>query len=148
MDIRINSGLDTFVLLDRVSECTAESITGEVRLPGREAYLVMEALAQLGALHVRHQCGFEKHAFLLKVNRFDWTDPAEAEWEKEPCRLEGSRLVDTGSASVYDLSARSGERFLGRGEFAFAVIDYDREFKKEKLKNHYQGIFKCLSKNG
>ena len=142
MDIHINSGLGGFVLVSEISAVTPDSITGQANLPDAGTGLVMEALAQIGALHVRYQCRFEKHAFLMRVNRYEWSGP---DLGPISCVLSGRRMLDTGSASVYALLARSGAKVLGRGEFSFGVIDYDQAFKQEELKDHYQGIFSCLT---
>jgi len=66
-EIEIHTGLDTFVMLDTITGVSATKI-GAIRVfCGTPVYMGLEALAQLGAFHIRHLTGFERHIFLLKI---------------------------------------------------------------------------------
>lgn len=101
----------------------------------------MEALAQLGAMHVRYIHDFQNHAFLLKINRFE---PLAAHSLNGTYSLTGKCVSKSHRAFVYTLTAAGdfGESFSG--EFIFAVADYDKNFKQEILTRHYRQRFLCL----
>ncbi len=140
----IRTGLKRFLLVDRLLRVDAGAIEGIRAFSNAPVFLGLEAMAQLGALHVRYLCAFERHAFLLKVNRcvLPRTDV-----------LNGSLLIHgnlTGrseSAFTCALSAEQNGRRLLEAECIFAVVPYDRAFREEILKYHYQEVFSCL-KNG
>ena len=66
--IEVNTRLESFVLLDRISEAGDETIKGRKKYYNDPVYLGIESLAQLGAFHVRFINDFKIHAFLLKIN--------------------------------------------------------------------------------
>lgn len=141
--MKINSGLEDFVLLDKISETGAATIAGEQTYFNDPAYLGIESLAQLGAYHVRFLTGFEKHAFLLKINQC--TIPA-SHVLNGIYLLEGTLVSQSKSAFCYALQAGKGNKVQIEGEFLYATIDYDLMFKKEILQAHYRKVFSCLQK--
>jgi len=146
MDIRINTRLPGLILLGGIRSVSKTEISGWTHLPGRDNYLLLEALAQLGAMHTRFLCEFNRHAFLLKITRFAWKAPEpEPEETDRRCELSGRLTVQTGSAAAYTVKAWTGPGILGEGELSFAVTDYGRTFEMDRLKRHYQGMFACLT---
>ena len=143
MNIKINSGLDSFVLLDRISETNAEKITGEKRYFNDPVYLGIESLAQLGAFHVRFINDFEIHAFLLKITH---------------CHVIGSRILhgeylidgrlinQSKSSYSYFLRAKKEDQIQIEGEFLFSTLKYNNNFNKKILEKHYRRVFSCLRK--
>jgi len=141
--IEINTGLNGFVLLDRISEAGDEIITGERRYYNDPVYLGIESLAQLGAFHVRFINDFEKHAFLLKINR---------------CCVIGSKIIDgkyliegklisrSKSSYSYSLRSKKEDQIQIEGEFLFSTLKYNNNFNKKILKKHYRRVFSCLKK--
>jgi hypothetical protein len=141
--IEINSGLEDFVLLDRISEAGDEIITGEKRYFNDPVYLGIESLAQLGAYHVRFINDFEKHAFLLKINR---------------CSIIGSKILygkylidgklinQSKSSCFYFLRAKKEDQIQIEGEFLFSTLEYNNNFNKKILEKHYRRVFSCLKK--
>lgn len=141
MDITIHTGLNRFVLVDQITRVEGEVIEGVKTFSNAPVFLGVEALAQLGALHVRHLIRFEQHAFLLKINQcvFPQSDALNGTW-----LLHGRLTGQSDSAFTYALSAeRKGQRLL-EAQCIFAVVPYDQGFQKEILKNHYQEVFSCL----
>ena len=67
--MKVRSELQGFRLIDRISRAGKEEIRGVCTLAGGPLFTLIEALAQLGALHVRYLTGFTRHAFLLKIAR-------------------------------------------------------------------------------
>jgi len=141
--IKINSGLDDFVLLDRITEAGDEIITGKRRYYNDPAYLGIESLAQLGAYHVRFINDFEIHAFLLKINQC--IIPANHILNGSYL-LKGTLVSQSKSAFCYALQAGKGNKVQIEGEFLYATIDYDRMFNKKILQAHYRRIFSCLQR--
>jgi len=127
--------------MDAILSIDPESIRGRHIFQNDPIYLCIEALAQLGALHVRYIHDFQNHAFLLKINHFQ---PPAVHMLCGTYMLTGKRVSQTHRAFVYALTATgdSGECFSG--EFIFAVADYDKNFKQEILTRHYRQRFSCL----
>lgn len=140
--ISINTGLDGFVLLKGIKTVSPQAISGWTQLVENQSFLAMEALAQLGAIHARYLCDFNFHAFLLKVNHFDQMAPIIM---NDPLDLTAELRVRTQSAFTYGLKAVSNNEFICNAEFSFAILPYDKRFKKQETKAHYQRIFTCLS---
>ncbi|MDL1968149.1 MAG: hypothetical protein LWW97_06260 [Deltaproteobacteria bacterium] len=141
--IEVNTGLENFVLLDRISKTGAATIIGEKKYFNNPVYLGIESLAQLGAYHVRFLTGFENHAFLLKINRC--TIPAYHVLNGIYL-LKGRLVSQSKSAFCYDLQAGKGDKVQIEGEFLYATIDYGRTFNKKILQAHYRKVFSCLQR--
>jgi hypothetical protein len=101
----------------------------------------VESLAQLGAFHIRFLTGFEKHAFLLKINRC--LMPRQGTL-KGRYLLQGTLLSRSNAAFSYELEAGQGDQLEIAGNFLYAAVDYDDVFKKEWLREHYLRLFSCL----
>lgn len=147
--ITINSTLNGFILLDEILEAGSESITARKRFTNMPAWLGLESLAQLGALHVRFLSDFERHAFLLAVKR---CRVASKDLLNGEFVLHATLTAHSSSAFSYELRAmeasRTGEnRIRIEGELLFACVAYDSVFKREILQAHYRQVFSCL-KNG
>ena len=69
-NIRINTGLKDFVLIDSINEVDKDKIIGAREFFNAPIFLGIESIAQLGAYHVRFLTSFDRHAFLLKINSF------------------------------------------------------------------------------
>ncbi len=139
--IEFNSGMNDFLPIDSITQAGPTEIIGSVSFTNSPIYVGLEALAQLGGYHVRYLTNFERHAFLLKINR---------------CMLPGQSMVNGGymlhgalvsrsmSAFSYNIQAKKGGVIKMQGEFLYATIDYDHNFKKDILKEYYQKAFSCL----
>lgn len=139
--ITINTGLDDFVLIDAISDIGSGHIHGcrhFVRVP---PYLGIESLAQLGAYHVRFLTSFERHAFLLKINRC--TLPGQ-DLLDGMCHLYGTLTKKSTAAFAYNLMAEIEQSVVIEGEFLFGTVEYNAALKKNVLKNHYRKVFSCL----
>jgi len=141
--IEINSGLEDFVLLDRISETGAATIAGKKKYFNDPVYLGIESLAQLGAYHVRFINDFEIHAFLLKINQC--AIPANHILNGSYL-LKGTLVSQSKSAFCYALQAGKENKVQIEGEFLYATIDYDHMFNKKILQAHYRMVFSCLKK--
>jgi hypothetical protein len=139
--ITINTGLNDFVLIDTISEIGVEHIRGCKHFVRMPSYLGIESLAQLGAYHVRFLTSFERHAFLLKINR---CKVSGQDLLDGMCRLYGTLTNKSNAAYVYTLLAKMGHTVLIEGEFLFGTIEYNATLKKKVLQNHYRKVFSCL----
>ncbi|MEN6437797.1 MAG: hypothetical protein ABFD97_04385 [Syntrophobacter sp.] len=140
--IVLRSGLSGFVLLDEISDAGPDSVKGSRRFESAPPWLGIEALAQLGAYHVRFLCGFEKHAFLLGVKRcvLPRARDLSGSW-----RLSGTLKNRSSSAYSYDLTATGPDEATLGGEFLFATTEYDDGVPREDiLRAHYEKVFSCL----
>jgi len=140
--IVLNSGLEGFILLDEIQDAGADSITAGKLFDLAPAYLCIEAMAQLGAYHVRYIGNFERHAFLLGVKRCSL--PAE-DLLSGYFRLHGKLESRSSSAFSYLISATGENGTEMEGEFLFAAVDYDgAALRREILRPHYEKVFACL----
>ena len=140
-NITVNTGLKSFVLIDRIAHAEARNIRGIKTFVNAPACLGLESLVQLGAFHVRYLTDFERHAFLLKITRC--LMPAQGELNGTYA-LSGRLVSRCRSAFSYILEAKKDDKVRIDGEFMFATVDYDRIFKKEILLDHYRNVFLCL----
>jgi len=65
--LHINTGLPSILLLRRIDACDSREIRGLCFFDGKGAFTLIEAMAQLGAFHLRKRADFRRHAFLVKV---------------------------------------------------------------------------------
>jgi len=142
--LTINTGLDRFLLLDCIRGIGQNNIEGTLFLSDNQCCLGIEALAQLGAMHVRFITGFSCHAFLLSIRK---CSIQENFVQNSKLFLSGKLLSRSTKGFLYAMNAASEDKTLIAGEFLFAVIPYDQNFKKECLESHYRRVFSCL-KNG
>lgn len=136
--LTIHSNLEHFQLLDRIDDVTPISIGASCYLKKVPAYLVLEAMAQLAALHVRHLVAFERHAFLLKVSRYDM--PA---LELSPGRyhLAADQVKQSSHAFFYRVASRGPCDESYGAELLIGTQAYDGRFQKKQLKAHYRKRF-------
>jgi hypothetical protein len=105
-------------------------------------YAGLEAMAQLAALHVRYSLAFERHAFLLKVDRCD-LPPLET--LDGSFRLTAERLGQSSRSFAYGVTALGPDDLALQAQLLIGTLDYNGWFKKERLKQHYRNLFKALS---
>jgi hypothetical protein len=139
--MKINSGLPDFLLLDAITQVGETTIAGVREFSAALPWLGIEALAQLGAFHVRQLTDFQKHAFLLKINRFLLP---QSENLQGCYLLQGTLISRSEAAFVCELQAIQGKKLEFSGNFLYSVVDYDDTFAASQLHNHYLRIFKCL----
>ncbi len=140
--ITLKSGLSGFVILDEILDAGPDTITGCRSFERAAPYLGIEALAQLGAYHVRFLCDFEKHAFLLGVKSCSLPRANELNGR---FRLFGRTLSRSSSAFAHHLTATGEDGTAIEGEFLFALAGYSEAgFNRDILRDHYRKVFSCL----
>jgi hypothetical protein len=145
MTLTVHTGLDRFLMIDRIKEVSTSHILAEKKILKTEdrIFTGIETLAQTGALHVRYLLDFSKHAFLLSIKSYGG-----------PVQLPSGLYTVSGlcknrsrDAFEYILTAENIDGSTFKGQFLFAVSDYGREFKQTHLEDHYRNIFSCLTKD-
>lgn len=140
--IEINSGLPSVLLLDRITALTSADVRGGAAFDGKRLFTLIEALAQLGALHVRWSDGFCRQAFLIKVGHCVLPEPLPASGYLD---VAGVLTGRSDRSFIYRLWAEREGKTLMTGEFWFSTTDYDDRFDAAKLKDHYERVFTCLT---
>jgi hypothetical protein len=139
--VDIHTGLNGFVLVDRIVKIGRANIEGVRRFSNAPVFCGIESLAQLGAMHVRFLTDLEKHAFLLKINHCGIASGKDLDGSFQ---LYGKLVAKSGRAFSYRLEAQLGCEKLIAGEFLFATMDYGNPFKREILQDYYQKVLACL----
>ena len=143
--ITVHTGLERFLMPDAIRESGPSHIKARMTVSEsfKQPFRGIEALAQTGALHVRYVHDFKKHAFLLGIT--DYEGPAVLSpgiWT-----LSGTSDSRSKDAFAYTLSGEYHQAVLIRGHFLFAVVDYNNDFQRKQLEDHYRNLFTCLTKN-
>ncbi len=143
--IAIRSDLSGFVMLDGILDAGPDFIEGFKRLDRAPLYLAIEALAQLGAFHVRYLVDFQKHAFLLGIKSCSLPPQVELSGN---CKLFGKLESRGSSAFSYRLTANLEDGAAINGEFMFALAEYGESgFNRDILQSHYRKVFSCLKRD-
>lgn len=143
--IKIRSRMKHFKLVARITRVSASGIWGEADFNRMPVFGGLEALAQLAAMHVRFCLQFERHAFLLKVNRGPW--PAQD--ALTGCyRLWADLGSQSSNAFAYRVQAEGPPGVMLNADLLIGTIPYDGEFKEKILKPHYRGLFEELQLDG
>lgn len=145
MIITVDTGLDRFLMIDRITAVSSSRILAEKNILKTEERIFtgIETLAQTGALHVRYLLSFSKHAFLLSIKSYEG-----------PTKLPSGLYTISGlcenrsrDAFEYSIKAESMDGGTFKGRFLFAVSNYGSDFKQTHLEDHYRNIFSCLTKD-
>ncbi len=143
-NIVINTGLAGFIMLDRVLEVGTSRIVGTRSFTGVPAYLPLESLAQLGAFHIRYITGFSRHVFLIKI--VSCSIPLRTAMEGEYV-LSGNLVGRSDSSFRSFVKAEKDKETAAEAELLYAAVDYDHNFKKGILHDHYTKVFSCLQRD-
>ena len=139
--------MNKFILLDEIILLTHENITGKVTFNDTipfAPFIMIETLAQLGAIHIRYLTSFEKHAFLLKIKK---SSKLPKSFLKGTFIIKGRLTGQSKKAFSYGMQVEKNDLSYFTGNYLFALIEYDTNFKRSNLKKHYQKVFSCLTKN-
>ncbi len=142
----INTGLAGFIMPDRITlltDTTIEAIKIFDESSDRD-YIRVETMAQICALHARYFIDFQKHAFLLKINEFNYCANMA---DQDEVIIHAAIVSSAKEAFLYTVSATQNDRELFNGKLLIAVTDYSDTFNKETLEQHYRNLFSCLTKD-
>lgn len=147
--------MDRFVLVGNITEISDTNVSSVQSFSDTPGYMGIEALAQLGAMHVRHLTDFSQHVFLLKIKECTLPQGNSPTYKSAlpqttvlngPYRLSGVRQGSSDRACSYRLTAEGeDENICFGGIFLFGSVGYDRRFDKTVLQKHYRKIFSCLT---
>ena len=140
-EIVINTGMNGFIMLDEITAVTGSHIMGRRYFSHSPSYLALESLAQLGAFHIRRLIDFSRHVFLLKIVSCSLPTGVALDGNY---LLSGKLISRSDAAFSYLLKAEMEERVAIVGDFLYASIDYDTNFKNKTLRHHYRKLFSCL----
>ncbi len=143
-NIVINTGLTGFIMLDRILEVNAASIVGTRTFTGAPADLPLESFAQIGAFHIRYITGFSRHVFLIKI--VNCSIPLRMPLQGKYV-LTGNLLSRTDSSFRSSVKAERDKETAAEAELLFTAVDYDHNFKKGILCDHYMRVFSCLQRD-
>jgi hypothetical protein len=138
----ITSRMRGFQLIRRITDVSDRHMRADATIAQWPLYTGLEVMAQLAALHVRCSLSFERHAFLLKVERCD-LPPLET--LNGRFRLTAERLGQSSQSFAYGVTALGPDDLALEARLLIGTLDYDGRFKKERLKQHYRNLFKALS---
>jgi hypothetical protein len=139
--IKINSRLKHFKLVARVTQVSGAGICGEADFDRMPVFGGLEAMAQLAALHVRYCQKFERHAFLLKINR----GQLPVQKALTGCyRLSAHLRSKSSDTFAYGVKAVCPAGVMFNAELLIGTKPYGSEFKEEILKAHYKALFREL----
>jgi len=139
--MKIDSGQDRFILLDRITQVQENAIFAEKTFSEAPAWLGIESLAQLGAMHVRYANQFSRHAMLLTIEECGFNPGIVL---NGTFLLQGRQTSQSRYAYGYHLTALKNDQIVIQGQFLFATINYDDRFDQKQLKSHYERLFTCL----
>lgn len=139
--IKIRSGLDSFRLIASITEVTPKAIFGETTVEERPCFTLLEAMAQLAALHARQCVQFQRHAFLLKVQQCPMPDQRILDGVY---RLSAKLTSHSSNAFGYDMVAVGPRGEQMAAKLLIGTQGYDDRFQKRILGNHYRQLMTDL----
>lgn len=142
--LTIDSHMPCFQLIRRVTEVSGRRIKADAAFAQWPVYTGLEAMAQLAALHVRCSLDFERHAFLLKVDRciLPMLETLVGDFS-----LTAERVSQSSQSFTYGVIAQGPDGLTIRAQLLIGTLDYDERFNKDRLKQHYRKLFEAL-RNG
>lgn len=145
--IRINTGLTSNLMIKEIQGFHSSriwAISDINNANGPIFFPVLEAMAQLGALHVRYLNNFQWHVFLVKVAHIILPDrlpvPTNA-----VINLQADMLGNSDRSFSYRIQAWEKNHVVIEGDFWFSTIDYDERFNAAALQPHYRDLWTCLT---
>jgi hypothetical protein len=136
----INTGMDSFVLIDSISSISEQKITGEKIFYNDPFFAGLESLAQLCALHVRYNLNYKKHAFLLKI--------ASSSFDSK--NISGTYSLSAElkhcSTDVYQYHAALQDAEFIKADLLIGTVEYSGHFNKNEIQEYYRKITSCLLK--
>lgn len=139
--VEIQSGLNTIRLLDTICSWDDNTISARRQFQGELRFCLMEACAQLCALHVRRCNEFECHAFLLSVSSIAPLPPDRLHGTG---RFEAHLKGRSRQAFSYEAAIRLEGHEPIQADLTIGTIDYGPEFNRIMLRRHYRKIFSSL----
>lgn len=139
--LTIDSHMPCFQLIRRVADVSNRRIQAVAAFAQWPVYTGLEAMAQLATLHARYNLDFERHAFLLKVDRCDLPT---LETLSGDVSLTAERVSQSSQSFAYGVIAQGPDDLTMQAQLLIGTLDYNEDFKKERLKQYYRKLFEAL----
>lgn len=139
--LTIDSHMPCFQLIRRVTDVSNRRIQAVAAFAQWPVYTGLEAMAQLAALHARYSFDFERHAFLLKVDRCDLP---MLETLAGDFSLTAERVSQSSQSFAYGVIAQGVDDLTIQAQLLIGTLDYDEHFNKDRLKPYYRKLFEAL----
>jgi hypothetical protein len=140
--LTINTGLEDFILLGSIVGLEPRTIRAVKVFEDAPAFLAMEALAQLGAMHARWSVDFERHVFLLAIQHC--VLPASPKVSGR-FQLRAEQTAHSRAGFAYEVLAEDDSGPVAQGAFMFATTAYGEAFDRQILETHYRKVLACLT---
>jgi len=131
----INTGLSSYLLIDKIESVTNNSITSTVELINVDAWMLLESFAQTATYHQRYLSGFERHHFLLKVKWFNGLDNRCQGFY----RINALLKSQTELSAIYEVATADGTH-----DFQAELIITTSGLIEVEDQNFYRSNFQCL----
>ncbi|MCG8552583.1 MAG: hypothetical protein MI799_19440 [Desulfobacterales bacterium] len=139
--LNIHTRLDDFLMVDQINLINDKNISGSNTFLNAPFSFCLESLVQMCALHVRYTLNFEKHVFLLKINRCAINTEHTFSGRYA---LHAELMHRSSQAFSYTAAALRDEIQIMDGSFIIAAREYDKNFMKKNISPHYKKVFSCL----
>ncbi len=129
-------------MLDSIDACDENSVTATRKFAKGSSFFLLEAAAQVCALHVRWHQKFNCHAFLLSVTEAAPLPPKDAAGIG---RLEAERKSVSQRAIIYQVEITIPRVPPVAITLTIGTVPYGQRFQADRLKHHYQRLFASLT---
>lgn len=140
--INISSGLNDFLLLDRIDICRDKDLQAEKLFYCPSSYMLIEACTQAATFHARYLLNFKQHAFLLKINSLNFYSGSKLPGS---IRLEVLKINASQRTYAYRVKAFQQNELFIQGKLLIGTIEYQNRRIQVEHRDFYQKAFSCLS---
>jgi hypothetical protein len=141
--VTINTGLASNLMIREILAVHPARIQAAADTKNAAAiFPLLEAMAQLGALHIRYLDNFQRHVFLVKVGHCMLPRQFPAD---EVISLQADMQGKSDRSFSYRIQAWEKDHPVMAGDFWFSSADYDERFNAAVLQQHYRNLWTCLT---
>jgi hypothetical protein len=140
MGMTIHSHLADFTAVKSIRLFDERSIEGIPSFDRASECALIEACAQIAAHHVRHQTGWDRHAFLLGIR-----DGSFSESDTEDRVMRAERTGESDRAFIYHAHARI-DRLTFEGTLLIGTENYRDDDERKLFIEYYRGLWISFTK--
>lgn len=134
-----NSHLSKYFIIDSIYGVSDIKICGTVCFDNLPSFMIAEVLAQLASFHTKYCIDFEKHTYLLKIQKHDCF---EIEALNGEFQIEGVLAGKSDSAYSYELTARNDNKTF-MTKLIIGIDSSGTNFSND-LNKRNKRLFECL----
>jgi len=139
----INTGLATNLMIRKICNFDSSRIRAILNTNNTPTlFVILEAMAQTGALHARYCGDFQRHVFLVKVAHCILPEHLPA---NEAINLQADIQGKSDRSFSYRIQVQARNDVIMEGDFWFSSIDYDERFNAAVLQQYYRDLWTCLT---